>query len=116
MLLDARTRNTVAELHRYFGEITNNQSEYRALIMGLEYAKSLNCEQITCYLDSELIVKQLNGQYKVKNAGIKPLFAEVQALRLSMQATFTHIPREKNARADALANRAMDEGPAKRGR
>jgi len=92
-------------------ETTNNVAEYKALIWGLENALALNVTNLEVRADSELLVKQLKGEYKVKNAGLKPLFLD--ALNLSKQfevCEFVHVPREENEEADALANEAMDAG------
>jgi ribonuclease HI len=94
----------------YIGEATNNQAEYKALILGLTKAKELGVSEINCYLDSELVVKQVNREYKVKNEGIAPLF--IQVWNLSQQfkkATFKHVFRADNKEADALVNEAIDE-------
>jgi len=91
------------------GEATNNVAEYRALIWGLENALEMKAKRVEARADSELLIKQLRGEYKVKNAALKPLFLD--ALNLSKQfdaVEFVHIPREKNEEADALANEAMD--------
>ena len=91
------------------GDATNNVAEYKALIWGLENALALTITHLEARADSELLVKQLNGEYKVKNAALKPLFLD--ALNLSKQfevCEFVHIPREENEEADALANEAMD--------
>ncbi len=94
----------------YIGKATNNQAEYKALIFALSRAKKLNPKKVICYLDSELIVKQLNGFYRIKNKGLKPLFAEVENLACSFpEITFSHIPREKNKQADKLVNEAIDK-------
>ena len=101
----------VAEISQYLGETTNNQAEYRALIAALKKARELGGQEITCYLDSELVVKQLNREYKVKNKDLAPLFLEVYNLSLGFRKiSFIHIPREKNSVADRLANEAMDRG------
>jgi len=95
---------------KYIGKATNNQAEYKALIFGLSKAKKLNPQKVTCYLDSELVVKQLNGFYKIKNKGLKPLFAKVENLASSFpKITLFHIPREKNKQADKLVNKAIDK-------
>ena len=97
------------ELSRYLGETTNNQAEYRALIMALEKAQALGATEMECYLDSELVVKQLNREYKVKNQDLAPLFLKVHNISLAFKKiSFHHVPREKNSVADGLANRAMD--------
>jgi len=98
----------VAEISEYLGHTTNNQAEYQALILGLKKAIELGAASIQCYLDSELIVRQLNGQYKVKHEAMKPLFQQVQSLRLQIPATFHHVRRELNKHADALVNQAID--------
>lgn len=103
------TERVVAEVSEYIGEGTNNQAEYRAVIAALERAIGLGATHVVCYLDSELVVRQLTGKYKVKNEGIVPLFA--QALRLTSRfssVNVLHVAREKNAKADALVNRALD--------
>lgn len=95
----------------FIGEATNNVAEYRALIWGLENAIALNVRKLAIYADSELMVKQLNGAYRVKNEGIKPLFACAKELLDRFPAyTITHVLREHNAAPDALANEAMDTG------
>lgn len=109
-LLDAAGRQ-VAAWRRYLGITTNNVAEYQALIMGLEGALDLGVSQLLVRLDSELLVRQLQGRYQVKSPHLKPLFAQARALAgryASIQ--FQHIPREQNAIADRLANLAMDQG------
>lgn len=99
----------IEELSRYLGETTNNQAEYQALIMALEKAQALGATEMECYLDSELVVKQLNREYKVKNQDLAPLFLKVHNISLSFKKiSFHHVPREKNSIADGLANQAMD--------
>ena len=101
----------VAEISRHLGETTNNQAEYKALIAGLEKAEELKVKEVDCFLDSELVVKQLNREYKVKNAELAPLFLKVHNLSLSFKKIkFTHVRREQNKEADRLANEAMDRG------
>ncbi len=94
---------------RYLGEATNNVAEYEALIWGLENALAAGIDDLVVLMDSELIVKQLLGQYRVKNAGLKPLFVRAMQLRRDF-ATFEirHVRREDNKLADELANEAMD--------
>ncbi len=95
---------------KYLGETTNNQAEYKALIEALKQAVILGGERLVCNLDSELVVRQLQGQYKVKEPTLKPLAEE--ALRLSakfIQVQFVHIPREKNKLADQLVNEVLDQ-------
>ena len=99
-----------AQIARYLGTTTNNIAEYTAAIIGLERAVQAGAKRVNLFADSELMVKQLNGQYKVKNEGLKPLHAKVKELiaRIGSVAV-QYIPREKNKEADALANRAIDE-------
>ena len=94
----------IIPLAKYIGEATNNQAEYKALIAGLAKAKELGGREIEVFLDSELVVKQLNREYRVKDKGLAPLF--VQAYNTSLgfkKIIFKHIPREKNSCADKLA-------------
>jgi len=107
-------KKVVAEISRYIGETTNNQAEYRALLAAIEKAKDFDAEEIVFYLDSELVVKQLNREYKVKNQELAPLFVKIYNATLGFKkVTFHHIPREKNKEADKLANEAMDRGTGK---
>jgi len=98
----------------YIGETTNNVAEYAALIFAIKKAKSLYKDHLSTLdievrMDSELIVKQMKGEYKVKNEGLRPLFLEVQKYISEFHhVSFSHIPREKNSRADALVNKALD--------
>ncbi len=92
------------------GEKTNNQAEYEALIMALSEAKKIKARAVSCFLDSELVVRQLNHKYKIKDKKIVPLFIKVWNLSLDFDVVkFSHIPREKNREADDLANRLLDE-------
>jgi len=100
----------------YIGHATNNQAEYKALIFALEFVltklKDLDkLEQVECFLDSELIVKQLNREYKVKNPNMIPLYTQVRDLVMEIGGivTFEHVRREYNKEADMLANEAMDK-------
>jgi queuosine biosynthesis protein QueD len=93
----------------FIGKETNNVAEYKALIWGLENALAVGITQLEVRADSELMIKQLKGEYKVKNEGLKPLFLDAFSLARSFEAVeFVHIPREENELADALANEAMD--------
>jgi ribonuclease HI len=99
------------EFKKYIGKATNNQAEYQAIILGLEKAVELNVSEAECLLDSELVVKQLNQEYKVKNKDLAPLFVRVWNLKLKFKkVTFKHIYREENKDADRLVNEAIDEG------
>lgn len=110
-VLSNEKNEVVAEISKYLGETTNNQAEYQALIAALEKAKELKADELECYLDSELVVKQLNREYKVKNSELATLFLKVHNLSLSFKKIkFIHIRREQNKEADLLANVAMDKG------
>lgn len=100
----------VAEVSEYLGEMTNNQAEYRALKYGLEKARELGAKSVVIRADSELMVKQLNGEYRVKNPGIKLIFREVSALLSHFESwEAAHVRRELNIEADRLANEAIDD-------
>jgi ribonuclease HI len=102
--------NVLKRLKKYIGITTNNQAEYQALILGLEEAEKMKAEKITCYLDSLLVVEQLNGNWKVKKMELKPHYEWIKLFTLKHpQTRFHHIPREKNTLADELANEAMDK-------
>lgn len=93
----------------YLGSCTNNVAEYKALIMGLSEATKLGCGSIFVSLDSQLIVRQVQGQYKVKSADLLPLYKKVRELLANLKNyTIKHIPREQNKRADQLANQGID--------
>jgi ribonuclease HI len=104
-------RQVVAEISEYLGVATNNQAEYKALIAAFKKVQVLGATELECYLDSELVVKQLKREYKVKNKDLAPLFLEIHNLSINFsRITYTHIPRERNKEADKLANEAMDRG------
>ncbi len=93
----------------YIGETTNNQAEYRALIKGLELALHLGYEEVHAHLDSELVVKQLRQEYKVKQPDIQRVFVLAWNLAQSFKkVVFKHVPRAMNTKADALVNEALD--------
>ncbi|OGY31597.1 MAG: hypothetical protein A3C02_04720 [Candidatus Andersenbacteria bacterium RIFCSPHIGHO2_02_FULL_45_11] len=94
----------------YIGKGTNNQAEYRALLAGITRAKKEGVEDLMCYLDSELVVKQVRGEYRVKNEELKLLLADIKKLLPKFRSiSFEHVPRAKNAAADKLVNEALDE-------
>jgi ribonuclease HI len=103
---------TIKQVYKYLGTATNNVAEYTALLTGLKEASKLGANQIELYLDSELIVKQIKGEYRVKNEGLKPLYNEVTSLLKQFQYNISHVPRENNKKADELANKAIDEKDA----
>jgi len=97
------------ELGEFLGRCTNNVAEYTALLRGLNAAKTLGAAKLTVHSDSELLVRQINGIYKVKSPDLKPLFQKAVALINALgDVTVTHVYREGNTRADELANLAMD--------
>jgi ribonuclease HI len=98
------------EVGRYLGYATNNVAEYEALLMGLEALAQLGGRRVVIQSDSELLVRQLNGQYRVKDEKLKLLYGKALAsLRWLDTYRIIHVPREKNRRADRLANRAIDD-------
>ena len=115
LLIDPVKGVTLAEHAERIGEETNNVAEYRALIKGLKMSLAYQPNRLICHLDSELIVKQLNGEYRVKMATLQPLVEEIREITHELpDVVFQHIPREDNWRADELVNKALDEMPAPR--
>ena len=96
---------------KYLGDnLTNNQAEYRAILGGLQVASKMEIKEIKCNLDSELVVKQLKGEYKVKNEDLKELFVKVKKAEEEFKkVSYHHIPREKNKLADEMVNEALDK-------
>jgi len=110
VILD-ENRKTVKEFKKFLGVTTNNIAEYNAVIYGLQEALMLKADEADLNVDSELVAEQLRGEYRVKNANIKPLFE--QALHLISgfkKVNINHIKREENKHADKLANKAMNLG------
>jgi ribonuclease HI len=109
VIIKDETGNTIATISRRLGPTTNNQAEYRAIVAGLEKTLSLGAQYAAIKSDSELVVKQINGLYKVKNAALRPLYQEAVRLIGSLKGfSISYIPREQNSAADALANKALD--------
>ncbi len=101
----------LAEARRFLGKATNNQAEYEALILGLEHAKKLGADKIEVRADSELVIKQMLGEYRVRDAQLRVLYQRAQTLAGGFQAVdYVHVRREYNRRADRLANQAIDTG------
>jgi len=99
----------LATVSERIGIATNNQAEYRAAIEGVRRARELGADALELRMDSELVVRQLIGRYRVKNAALVPLFASlVRELEALGPYSVAHVPRERNKRADALANAALD--------
>jgi ribonuclease HI len=100
----------VAEVYGFLGVATNNVAEYAGLLAALEYALGAGARNLQVRSDSQLMVRQLQGRYKVKNAGLQPLFRRARELIGGLEGfRIEHVRREENKEADALANRAMDE-------
>ena len=98
----------VTTISQGIGRTTNNQAEYRAVIAALEKAIELGAKQVDISLDSQLVVRQISGKYRVKNAALKPLYQQVKHLQSLLEGfTITHIPRQQNTEADNLANIAL---------
>ena len=110
-VLMSEDEKAIARISEYIGNTTNNQAEYRAVIAAIKKAKELGAEELNFYLDSELVVKQLNREYKVKDKDLALLFVQIYNISLSFKKiTFNYIPREMNEEADRLANEAMGRG------
>jgi len=96
----------------YLGQATNNVAEYKALLLGLERALALGVKRIEVRADSELLIKQIKGQYRVRNAGLRPLYEAALKLLARFESTaLTHVRREHNVEADRLANAGIDSRP-----
>jgi len=105
-----RDKFVVEELSEYLGEGTNNIAEYTAVIRALETAHELGDEDVHIKADSELVVKQLNGEYKVRDLKLAPLKRRIDHLCIGLKVKFEHIPREKNAEADELSKKGAEIG------
>ncbi|MGB2589675.1 MAG: reverse transcriptase-like protein [Candidatus Acidiferrum sp.] len=100
----------VAKLKKYIGRMTNNVAEYYGLIAALDYAESHGIRALRIESDSELLVKQMQGQYKVKSDDLRPLFERAKKMTQGFESfRIDHVYREQNREADALANEALDE-------
>jgi ribonuclease HI len=97
----------------FLGAQTNNVAEFTALKLALEAVEKYKPKRVRCYMDSELLCRQLNGIYRVKNAGLIPIFIEIKKLAQKYQTTFEHVYREKNKLADAEVNKAIDSALAR---
>ena len=103
-----------AELYGYLGRASNNVAEYQALIHALRWARAHGARRVRVFSDSELVVRQVNGQYRVKHPDMVPLHREAtRLLRQFEKADVSHVRREQNRDADRLANRALDEKASK---
>jgi ribonuclease HI len=107
VVIQDRQGETVTTISQAVGRVTNNQAEYMAVIAALEEAVSLGFDEVEIRADSELIVRQINGSYRVKNAKLKPLYLKAMELKGRLKTfTITHIPRNLNREADRLAGEA----------
>jgi ribonuclease HI len=114
IVIEDAARRRVAELSKFLGHRTNNYAEYMGLVASLEYAVAHGYKALEVISDSELLVKQINGQYKVRNPALMELHQQAKALIGKLDwLKVHHVLRGKNKEADALANRAMDEGMGK---
>ena len=101
--------SVIGQHKKYIGDATNNVAEYKALILALEQAHALEASELIVRMDSELIVRQMQGRYKIKEPTLKLLAADVLKLKNKFASiTFTHVPREQNKLADKLVNEAID--------
>jgi ribonuclease HI len=101
----------IEEFHGFLGSATNNIAEYHGLLAALRYAQQRGHHRVRIKSDSELLVKQMKGEYRVKHPGLQPLFQQAQTLARALErVVYEHVRREQNTHADRLANRAMDEG------
>lgn len=106
----AENGQVIAEIAEYLGEATNNVAEYKGLIFGLERLVALGVSEVEIRADSELMVKQLNGEYRVKHPNLVPLYRKAQGLLDKIPSvTIKHVRREENQEADRLSNQAIDE-------
>jgi probable phosphoglycerate mutase len=111
VLITDASGQKLAELSRYLGVATNNHAEYAGLIAALEYAREHGHKALRVLSDSELLVRQMQGRYKVRSPELRALYDQVQALvRKLDRFEIEHVRREKNREADRLANLAMDQG------
>ncbi|HEY1307239.1 MAG TPA: ribonuclease HI family protein [Vicinamibacterales bacterium] len=102
---------SITELKEFLGSCTNNVAEYRGLLAALRWAAAHRVTELRLRSDSELLVKQMRGEYRVKNPGLLPLYEEARSLTRKIgRVTFEHVRREFNKDADRLANEAMDQG------
>jgi ribonuclease HI len=115
-IIDAEGK-VLKEVAQFLGNATNNFAEYNGVLVALQtlkamYGKKTKEMEFELRMDSELVKKQLNGEYQIKEPGLVPYFIEIHNLRVSSfpHLTYTHIPREKNKEADRLSNEAMDKG------
>jgi len=99
----------IKEIGKFIGRATNNEAEYKGVIFGLEACHEKNATEVTCFIDSLLVVNQLNGDFKVKDKKIKTFWTQVKNLEKKFsKVTYHHIPRTKNFLADKIVNEVLD--------
>lgn len=109
-VIQSATGTTLATERKFLGHMTNNQAEYEGLILGLRALAPFAPAAVTVKMDSELVVKQMRGEYRVKAVDLLPLYQEARSLALALgKVTFTHVPRAENHLADHLCNQTLDE-------
>lgn len=109
VVVESDEGETLYSIGVYLGEMPNNQAEYRALIMGLRAIGEFQPSAVDVFMDSELVVRQMTGAYRVRDAILQQLYREAKALVQALpRVTFTHVRRAENALADQLANQALD--------
>ncbi|HEX9057506.1 MAG TPA: ribonuclease HI family protein [Ktedonobacterales bacterium] len=109
VIIEREDGRVIARGGHFLGSMTNNQAEYRALILGLKAIARYAPAAVTVRMDSELVVRQMQGRYKVRDDTLRPLFEEAQTLARGLpDVRFVHVPRAENHLADALANAALD--------
>ena len=108
-ILKAPSGEVLDEQSQYLGHTTNNVAEYRALLLGLERALACGVRELEVRADSELLIKQLRGEYRVRSAGLQPLYTQAkQLISRFVSVRLVHVRRELNSEADRLANRGID--------
>lgn len=108
-VIQSATGETLATEQKFLGRMTNNQAEYEGLILGLNAITSFAPTAVTVKMDSELVVKQMRGEYRVKAVDLMPLYQTARTLALALgKVTFTHVPRAENRLADHLCNQTLD--------
>ncbi len=108
-MLTTPEQHPIASWSQFLGNATNNVAEYRGLLAALQYALDHRHRRLRVHTDSELLARQINGRYQVKNPGLRALYDEAQRLIAQLETfSITHVPREQNAEADRLANAALE--------
>lgn len=110
-ITNLETGEKIGEISQFLGHVTNNVAEYTGLVLGLEKVLDLGIDSVEARMDSELVVKQIKGEYRVKNENLKPLYTKAIQLKGRFKKfAISHVRREQNKEADRLANQAMDRG------